>query len=98
MPQIISGTDLAEGMLSDYAQAYMDTRRTPEPKVAMVMDLGAVSYGRSDTRGYFEAAPHMRHQPMGDPIPEEGMGFKDFQTVNYPYGLRIPWHMDDRED
>lgn len=98
MPQVIAGNVLAEGLLSDYAQAYMNTRREQDSKVSMIMDVGARSFGRTDTRAYFEAAPHMRHQPMGDPIPEEGMDSKNFQTVNYPYGLRIPWHMDDRED
>lgn len=98
MGQVIAGNVLAEGLLADYAGAYANTRRTPDPKVAMVMDLGAASFGRSDTRGYFEAAPHMRHQPMGDPVPEEGMDSKSFQIVNWPYALRIPWHKDDRED
>lgn len=98
MGNVIAGNVLAEGLLADYAGAYANTRRTPDAKVAMVMDLGGASYGRTDTRGYFEAAPHMRHVPMGEPMPEEGMDSKSFQIVNYPYGVRVRWHQDDRED
>jgi hypothetical protein len=97
MPAIAANV-LREGLLADYRDAYMETRRGSEPWVAEFMDLNGFSDGRTSTRGYFEAAPHPRYQPQGDPIHEEGMGSRNFTITNYPYSLRIGWHKDDRED
>lgn len=96
MPTVAAST-LREGMLSDYRQAYLDTKSQADPRCDLIMDTKG-SNGRSDTRGFFNAPPHPRHQPQGDPIHEEGMGDEEFTTVNHPYGLWIPYHVDDLED
>lgn len=89
---------LAEGMLSDYRDVYANTRRTLDSRVSLLMDLNWQTNGRTNTRGYFEAAPHPRYQPQGDAIHTESMGSKSFTVTNFPYSLRIDWHKDDRED
>lgn len=94
---VLSAEMLREGLSSEYANAYTNTRRASEARMKMIVDMGQSS-GRTTTRGYFEAAPHARYQPQGDPITAEGMASKAFTIVNYPYSLRIDWHKDDRED
>jgi len=98
MANVIAAQTLREGILADYRDAYSATRRDMDSRVGMVMDLSAFTDGRSQTRGYFEAAPHPSYQPQGSPIKEEAMEARAFTTINHPYSLRIPWHKDDRED
>lgn len=98
MPQVIGTPLTSEGMLADYRDVFLSSRRTMDPRVSLLMDLGAVTNGRSNTRGYFESAPHMRYQGYGDPIVEQAMDSKSFQITNYIYSLWIPYSRWDAED
>ena len=96
---VIAAETLREGLLSDYRDVYRTTGEDREiTNVGLVMDMNAFTDGRTNTRGYFEAAPHPKYQPQGDPIHEEGMTSRSFTIQNYPYSLRVGWHKDDRED
>lgn len=98
MGSVIAGNVLAEGLLGDYRDVYMSTRRSLDSRLSLICDLGAFTDGRTNSRAYFEAAPHMRYVPYGDPTPEEGMGSKSFTIYNWQYKARVPWLRADRED
>lgn len=89
---------LREGLLSDYRDAYFDTRNEPDPRVSLIMNVNAGADGRTATSAFVNPAPHPRYQPSGQPIHEEAMDAKSFVTYIYPYGLRIPFDLDDVAD
>lgn len=98
MAEVIAGALSGEGLLADYRDVYLNTRRTMDPRVGLIMDLGAVTNGRTNTRGYFETVPHMRYQGYGDPVVEQAMDSKSFSITNYIYSLSIPYSRWDEED
>lgn len=91
----IAAQTLREGMLSDYRDAYLDTKSDPDPRVGMVMDLNAFTDGKSNTRGFFDAPPHPQYSEQGEPIHEESMGDKSFTIINHKYALWIPFSEED---
>lgn len=88
---------LQAGLLKTAADMYMTDRVLPD-WVGSVIDLGETSDKRTESRGYFESAPVMKHQWRGDPINEGAFDSKTFDVTNFNYSMRVRWHRDDRED
>ena len=86
------------GLLADHRDAFLNTRRTSDPKVSMIMDLGLSSDKRVETRAYYTAAPHAQFRQYGDPVNEGQFDSVKWDTVNYIYDLRLSWSKYDRED
>lgn len=99
MPQVnVSSTLQSAGLLADYRDAYLESRRTMNSAVGRLMNLDAVTTARENTRGYFLSAPHDRYQPYGDPVVEQAMGSESFTITNYIYSKEIPYSRWDMED
>lgn len=98
MPSVNAASTQTAGILADYQDVWMETRRAMDSRIGSVMDLSAVTNARTNTRAYFEAAPHMKYQPYGDPIVEQAMDAKSFSITNYVYSVEIPYSRWDAED
>ncbi|RLB44667.1 MAG: hypothetical protein DRH30_00885 [Deltaproteobacteria bacterium] len=86
------------GLLNDHRDAFLNTRRSSDPKVSMAMDLGLSSDKRVETRAYYTAAPHAQFRAYGDPVNEGQFDSVKWDTPNHIYDLRLSWSKYDRED
>lgn len=100
MPAINNASLQPEGILDDYRGAYQDVRKGGvDPRLGLIMELGAYTDGLTNTRGYLESLGHPRYQPKGDPVHSEGADSKNFQITNYHYSIRYEWYeTDERAD
>lgn len=86
------------GLLNDHRDAWMNTRRTSDPKLSLIMDLGLTSDKRVESRAYHTAPPHAQFRNYGDPVNEGQFDSVKWDTPNHIYDLRLSWSKYDRED
>ena len=98
MAAVNASSTQTAGILADYQDVWMETRRAMDSRIGEVMEMDAVTNARTNTRAYFEAAPHMRYQPYADPVVEQAMDSKSFSITNYIYSIEIPYSRWDMED
>lgn len=98
MPQVIAGNVLAAGLRQEMADTYTKVKRQADARLSLVMDLNIPSDKRQETYGLFLASPHPDRWDRGQPIPTRGFEALQYSVVNYKYGRRVSWHIDDRED
>jgi hypothetical protein len=48
--------------------------------------------------GYFDSAPYPRRWPKGETIQSEPFRARQFRITNLDWGIRVQWHVNDRED
>ena len=98
MPQVIAGNVLTAGLRQEMADTYLKVKRESDQRLSLVMDLDLPSDKRQEIYGFFRAAPHPDRWDRGDSIPTKGFEALQYTVINYKYGRRISWHIDDRED
>jgi hypothetical protein len=98
MVEVIASSTLANGLLSDFRDTYNGVRNNQsDGRLAIVMDTKSAS-NRQHEYAYYKAAPHPRLWIRGEPIPVDAMSSVRFTAIVRNWGLRIPWHEDDKND
>lgn len=98
MVEVIASSTLANGLLADFRGTYDNIRNNQsDGRLAIVMDTKSAR-NRQHEYAYYKAAPHPRLWVRGEPIPVDAMSSVRFTAIVRNWGLRIPWHEDDKND
>jgi hypothetical protein len=94
---ILSGPDLTLGLRNTFRDAYM-FKVKQHPYLTDCMDVGLPTDGRYETYSYPETAPYPTRWAEGESVSSDFFKFVQFSCVNYRYGKKIQWQVDDRLD
>jgi len=98
MPMIGSGASLTPGLKNEHVYAYRASYKGVEEDLGDILWLNASSEGEWEERAIAESAPHPARWDVGKAVTAKGFNYIQGTTVNYPYGLYVPWHEDQRSD
>lgn len=81
------------------SREFWDEFKTPDLGEKLYMDMIMVptrqGVGKSDTVGYFGAAPNPQYWEDGDGIPSSNMDSFTFNIVHKAFGIKVPFTWDD---
>lgn len=89
---------LVRGLRTEFTETYARAIKGVEPMLSKVMELNIPSNKLSEIYGYFETVPHWKRWQRGNDIPRAGFRARNFQVINYDWGISIDWHENDEAD
>lgn len=95
---VISGSTLAAGLRSTFADAYRARYKGLAEVLPKVMELDLPSDKLTEPYAAFESSPYPERWPRGAGVASKN--FKDFgwTTKNHRWGRKVEWSLEDRED
>jgi len=91
---------LTPGIQTRFASMWDSIWQAEQSKYAPMMEFGVPSQGAFEYYAHFEAAPHARRWPRGEPRGAKGFRAVQYQVVNHDWKVGVAAHendvMDDR--
>ena len=98
MSDVIAANTLTVGTSAEFISNYSRQRKIVEERLQGVMQFGVPSTSLTKRYAYYESAPHAKQWIRGEGIPTKGFKSVTFTVTNLDWGIKIPWHRNDRED
>jgi len=97
--QIVIATDLlTAGIRADFWDVYEPMYDGLKAKLSDYMDLDVPSDKLTEIYAYAQSAAYPGRWKRGEEIPSKAFKGVQFSVTNKDWGIRIPWHENDRQD
>lgn len=95
---VAAGALLTAGLRTEFANIYESSYSGIIANFGDIFWLDVPSDKRKELYAYLQSAPYPVRWDQGDMIGSANMLSTQFSVVNYDWGRRIGWHVNDRAD